>query len=175
MQRIGGIKLKSSDFVVPKDRGQEAMYEMSSCVFRLYQATHEYQGITRDYARNGITMGQAEAHLLTDIADNPGITTTQLAECWRKTTAAISQMITKLEKKGMVERRRTKNNALNVWIYPTPLGEKTSEAHLHFDVDSIQVTLESMRKTCTEAEISAFFKVLEVYIDIIYEKLGYSR
>ena len=159
----------------PRNSEQEAAYEKSSCVFRLYQATHAYQSITRDYAKNGITMGQSEAHLLTHIADNPGITTTQLAERWRKTTAAISQMITKLEKKGMVERRRKQYNILNVWIYPTPLGEMTSEAHRHFDVDSIRVTLESMRKTCTEEEISAFFKVLEAYIDIMYEKMGYGR
>ena len=65
--------MTQSDATVLNDHTREAAYEMSSCVFRLYQATHAYQGITRDYARNGITMGQAEAHLLTDIADNPGI------------------------------------------------------------------------------------------------------
>lgn len=152
--------------------GTEEDFEKSSCLFRFYQATHAYQGILRDYAENGITMGQSEAHLLTDITDNPGITTTQLAVKWHKTTAAISQMITKLESKGMVERKRHPDNALNVLIYPTELGAFMSEAHKQYDVKSIHATLDYMKKTCSEEEIQAFFKVLEVYIDIVYIKMG---
>ena len=152
--------------------GTKEDFEKSSCLFRFYQATHAYQGILRDYAENGVTMGQSEAHLLTDISDNPGITTTQLAQKWHKTTAAISQMITKLENKGMVERKRHPNNALNVLIYPTELGTFISEAHKQYDVKSIHATLEYMKKTCSEEEIQAFFKVLEVYIDIVYIKMG---
>lgn len=147
-------------------------FEKSSSLFRFYQATHAYQGLIRDYAENGITMGQSEAHLLTDISDNPGITTTQLAARWHKTTAAISQMVTKLEGKNLVERTRREDNALNVWIYPTELGRFMSDAHRSFDIKSIHATLDYMRKTCSEEEIQAFFKVLEVYIDIVYMKMG---
>ena len=152
--------------------GTEDDFEKSSSLFRFYQATHAYQGILRDYAENGITMGQSEAHLLTDIADNPGITTTHLAGKWHKTTAAISQMITKLEGKGMVERRNHPDNALNVLIYPTEQGIFISNAHKQYDIHSIHATLEYMKKTCSEEEIQAFFKVLEVYIDIVYIKMG---
>lgn len=152
--------------------GSEEDFEKSSCLFRFYQATHAYQGIIRDYAKNGITMGQSEAHLLTDISDNPGITTTQLAARWHKTTAAISQMVTKLEGKGLVERTRREDNALNVWIYPTELGKFMSDSHKSFDIESIHATLRYMKKTCSEEEIQAFFKVLEVYIDIVYLKMG---
>jgi len=146
--------------------------EKTSCLFRFYQATHTYQGVLRDYMGNGVLMGQAEAHLLTEIADNPGITTTQLASRWKKTAAAISQTVTKLENKGMVERQRTEENALYVYLYPTDLGIKMDEAHKQFDMQSMHTTLEWMRGSCTEEDIGAFFKVLDTYIDIIYRKVN---
>ena len=159
---------------LPDDLRNEYL-EKSSCLFRFYQASHAYQGLLRDYAGSGVMIGQAEAHLLTEIADNPGVTTTQLAGRWRKTTAAISQTVTKLENKGMVERRRAGENALHVLLYPTQSGTIMSDAHKNFDIHSVHTTLEWMRDSCTEEEIRSFFKVLDIYIDILHRKNDPSK
>lgn len=57
---------------------------------------NNYLTSPRDYGTgNVVTM--VEVHTLTEIADHPGITVTQLAEFWNRTKSAVSQTVSKLE------------------------------------------------------------------------------
>ena len=102
-----------------------------------------------------------EVHTLTMLADAPGITVSALSKMWSRTKGAVSQNVTKLEKKGLVFRRRDENNAKIIHLYVTEEGEKLSTAHKMYDNVDIMQTQRDLLKSCTIEEVDAFFKVLD--------------
>ncbi|WP_260399874.1 helix-turn-helix domain-containing protein [Peribacillus simplex] len=47
-----------------------------------------------------------EVHTLTVIEENPGITVTEVALEWNRTKGPVSQIITKLEKRSLIIRKK---------------------------------------------------------------------
>lgn len=120
----------------------------------------------RDYG-TGQIINMAEVHILTMIADEPGITTNVLAQKWKCTKAAVSQNVKKLEQKKLVYRIQDEENKKVFHLYVTEEGENLALAHKRFDILDIIETKEELLKYCTEEEIDTFYKVLEVYQSII--------
>lgn len=125
-----------------------------------------YMATTNDYG-TGEWVSMVEVHLLTHIEENPGVTPTQLAKLWVRTKGAISQQVKKLEEKGLVEKRKLEGNAKTVRLYPTPKGAELSAAHKLYDMADITQTLQLLLKTCTIQEISAFYKVIKAYDQLL--------
>ena len=72
-------------------------------------------------------------------------------------------MLTKLEKKGLSERRKSDSSGKNVLVYPTELGLRVNDAHMVCVVTDILATTQELLKSCTMDEINAFYKVLDLY------------
>ena len=94
-------------------------YEMSTIIERL----NALNTITaaKDYG-TGEKMHTVEVHILSWIAENPGISVTDVALAWNRTKGAVSQIIRKLEEKGMVERKNPPDNKKTVCLYVTEKG-----------------------------------------------------
>lgn len=120
----------------------------------------------RDYG-TGRVINMAEVHILTMIADEPGITTNVLAQKWKCTKAAVSQNVKKLEEKKFVYRIQDKTNKKVFHLYVTEEGEQLALAHKRFDILDIIETKQELLKYCTEDEIDTFYKVLEMYQNIL--------
>ena len=72
-------------------------------------AYSNYYSVRRDYG-SGEKFTMIEIHILTEIYDNSGITVTELAEKWCRTSSAISQTVRKLMKWGLINRVGNENN-----------------------------------------------------------------
>ncbi|WP_320170619.1 MarR family transcriptional regulator [Maridesulfovibrio sp.] len=82
---------------------------------------------------------EAEIHLIVAIKDNPGFHVAALAQRFGVTKGAISQIIKKLEKKGMVVKASDPKNQSRLLLSLTTKGETAYEAHarLHRDFDEM--------------------------------------
>ena len=127
---------------------------------------YEYMSQPRDYDGSGEFVSMVEIHILTLIADQPGITVSQLAKDWGTTKGAISQNIKKLEQKELIYRQKESGNAKTVHIYPTEKGERLSTAHKSYDNADILQTQYELLKSCTPEEVDTFYKVVHEYIKL---------
>lgn len=109
-----------------------------------------------------------ELHTLTAISDNPGKSIKELAIMWNRTDGALSQTVSRLEKKGYVTRQKDSENAKYVRVYATPKGQTLSEMHKMYDSAEVSNTIRELcEKGCSTEEIAAFFKVATVYIELL--------
>lgn len=127
-----------------------------------------YIGKVRHYGI-GPEMTMTEAHMLNSIASTPGTTVTDLARRWERTTGAICQTLSKLDKKDLILRQKTEENSKNVHLYPSELGWAVNRAHMMYDIADITETTQELLQHCTMDEINTFYKVLGVYLDLIRE------
>ena len=107
-----------------------------------------------------------EVHTLKHIADNPGITVTQLACDYGRTKGAISQMLKKLEKKGLIFRRSDPKNDNIAHLYPTPEGDRLNCEHQKYDNIRFGESMDQVRKLYTSEEIDTTFSVLETWLSV---------
>lgn len=120
----------------------------------------------RDYG-TGLFINMVEVHTLTMIADQPGITVSELSVMWSRTKGAVSQNVSKLEQKGLITRTRDNKDAKIIHLHVTKEGERLSTAHKLYDNMDIMQTQRDLLETCTIEEVDAFFKVLQAYIRLL--------
>ena len=131
----------------------------------LHQASMLYMSgnIPIDYG-TGERYTSIEVHILEYIVDNPGKTVTDLSQDFDKTKAAISQMMKKIEDKGLVERRDAPDSRKKQLYYATSKGIELNEVHKSYDTRVFGKTLNMMREGCTNEELETCFRVLEEYL-----------
>lgn len=116
-----------------------------------------------DYG-SGTLHTMTEMHLLTAIADNPGITVTELAAMKGKTPSAISQIIKKLDQKGYLERNRDDTHKRKVLYFVTEPGKRQSDLHKQYDVGQMSQLFDILGQWCSPKELDNFFHVVERYV-----------
>ena len=84
-----------------------------------------------DY-NTGIPLHRAEIHVIQAIGQNPGINISELAQVMNVTKGAISQIVTKLERKGLVRKSRFDTDNREVVALLTDLGWKGYHNHEEF-------------------------------------------
>lgn len=135
-------------------------------IYRFTLTYYEYLYDKRDYG-NGEPMTMLEIHILTDINDHPGITVTELARKWKRTTSAISQIIRNFYESDLVDRVRNKDDGKVNNLYIKEDGKKLVDMHKHYDnIDTVK-TLKTLLKFFTFEEIETFFEVADKYGEIM--------
>ena len=124
----------------------------------LYTASN----IPIDYG-TGEKYTSVEVHMLKYIIDHPGKTVTDLSQEWDKSKAAISQMLKRMEEKGLINWRGALDSKKKQLYFATPQGEQLNERHLEYDEQVFGKTLELLGESCSQEEIAVCFHVLEEY------------
>ncbi len=80
---------------------------------------------------------EAEIHLVVAIRENPGLHVAGLAQKFGVTKGAISQLVQKLGKKGMITRQRDPENKTKLLLGLTEKGQVAYEHHarLHLEFE----------------------------------------
>ena len=131
-----------------------------------------YFGQKKDYG-NGILINMVEVHTLTMIADQPGITVNELAKQWKRTKGAVSQNVTKLDRKWLIRRERSDKDSRNVHLYVTEKGQELSDLHKRYDVVEDLKFQKELIEFCSEEELTTFYKVLGIFNRKFIEDMGY--
>lgn len=138
---------------------------------KVYQFTLSYYDSfyrKRDYG-SGFPMSMLEIHVLTEINDTPGITVTKLANRWRRTTSALSQIISSFEDANLVSKIRNGEDAKVNNLFITEKGRELVLKHKQYDsVDTVK-TLKKLLKDVDEEDLRSFFNVIDLYKNILID------
>ena len=116
------------------------------------------QQAPREYG-TGVPLHGSEIHTIQAIGKSAGINVTQLAEKMGVTKGAVSQMVSRLVGKGMVQKEPARDNAKEVVLELTKLGWIGFRNHARFDMK----VLDSVREYCgseLETKLEKFLSVL---------------
>ncbi len=139
----------------------------ANLLYRFVMLYGDYTAEAKDYG-TGELATMVEVHTLGAIEERPGVNASELALMWNRTKGAISQTLTKLEKKGYITRAKQEGNAKTVMLHPTEKGARLSQAHKLYDSVEIANTIEELkRKGCSERDIETFFRVVSKYAEIL--------
>lgn len=111
-------------------------YQFADISDRYQQVGQNYYKELHDYG-TGELYTQTEVHTVTRIEENPGITASKIAEDTYRTKSAVSQMLSKLEAKGLIYRERDPNNGKQHFLYVTAKGKHLSICHKSYDEANI--------------------------------------
>ena len=99
----------------------EQLFDISEKLGKIDRTPH-YFGVDEPITR-------AEIHLVADIAREEGRSVTELARSKGVTKGAISQMLSRLEKKGLIEKKADAGNNSRLLILLTPKGCLANAGH----------------------------------------------
>ena len=92
----------------------------------------------------------SEIHLISAIAQNPEIHIRGLAEKFGITSASVSEMIKKMQKKGLVEKRVDKENHSRIQITLTEKGKLAHRVHRRYHEELDQMVEEELKEASEE-------------------------
>lgn len=110
--------------------------KISYTFLRVVTKLSDMDGKTRNYGTDQ-PLFNAEIHMIKSIKENEGIHVTGLADMLGVTKGAVSQIIQKLERKGMIVKDTDPHNLSRLVLRLTPKGETAylhhEELHREFD------------------------------------------
>ncbi|HNV47070.1 MAG TPA: MarR family winged helix-turn-helix transcriptional regulator [Spirochaetota bacterium] len=83
----------------------------------------------------GMMLHPSEIHTVDAIGDSDGINVTALAHRLGVTKGAVSQMVTKLKRRGLVNKLKSVDNDRDVVLALTPKGRRAYDAHKRFHLE----------------------------------------
>lgn len=121
-----------------------------------FDLTTEYNDKPHKYGSR--VLYQAEAYIISSIGQNPGITTTKLAEGFHKTISACSQITKKLTAKGLIYHVNNTENKRQRYLFLTPDGEEVFQAQMDMIKRSKEQTYKLLEQY-TEQELEAALNI----------------
>lgn len=136
------------------------------CVIRFTLMFNGFMMRKRSYG-GGEKLTLVELMLLLTISESEGIFAMEIAKKWRKTKGAISQILKKLETKGLIDKQRDSHDAKMYGLFLTERGRQIIEEFDQQDTVESPVILEKMREEFTEEQINNFYCVMRKYTEIL--------
>lgn len=152
---------------------QMTEYDRTDLLFDFVSTYYDYMNVARDYG-TGDTYSMTEVHTVTRIADNPGITVTELARRGERTKSAISQVVKRLEEKGLVVKAKQAGNGSKTLLYVSPEGQELSECHRAFDMEHGSQFDQLLVDQLGREAVQEFYEVL-AFMNQLIRRLCHDR
>ena len=110
----------------------EIFFELMESIYEVSRVTSVYESIPRKYGTDD-ELYMVEAHTINLIGDKIKTNTSELTQLTDKTKGAISQMVDKLVKKGLVLKYKNPENNREVIIELTEKGQQVYKFHKELD------------------------------------------
>jgi len=112
------------------------------------RVTNKYNSLEKIPSKHGSKhdLYHSERHILDSIGDKPGLNVTELAGVVGVTKGAISQVVKKLETKGLVQRYKKSTNDKEVFIELTQAGMNTHEARKNINMETVTPLIEELKR-----------------------------
>jgi DNA-binding MarR family transcriptional regulator len=133
------------------------MYEM----IRLGNCHNQYSVHKRKYGTDEYYF-ENEMHILAEIVRNNSITLMELAQKFFKTKSYISQVITQLEKRGLILKSRADEDARKRVYKVTPKGLHLDKLHHAYDYAQSRC-LPEFFKEFSQEDLELFMRILEKF------------
>ncbi|MDO3676926.1 MarR family winged helix-turn-helix transcriptional regulator [Paenibacillus ehimensis] len=100
--------------------------------------------------KDGKQIYYTEIHIVSEIKENEGIHITALADKLGVTVGAVSQIVIKLEKKGLIKKEKDIKNQSRFLLKLTPEGEVVHQNHLKFHEELDHLVYELLKDESEE-------------------------
>lgn len=134
-------------------------YDRTDLLVDFVLTYYDSMNTVHDYG-TGDEYSMTEVHMVTRIADHPGITVTELARRGERTKSAISQVVKKLEEKGLVVKAKQAGNGSKTLLYVSPEGQVLSDLHKAFDQEHGSLFDRMLVEKKGEESVQQFYEVL---------------
>ena len=138
-----------------------SLSEMARIEYESVMVEERYSAGRRDYG-TGDLLTHAEVH-------EPGVTVLALAARTCRTKGAMSQLLAKLEAKGLLERRAA---GKNVSLFLTQHGLAVTQAHAAYDLRELEKALHTLEMQFSPQEIASFYRVLRAKTALMRTQLS---
>ncbi len=108
----------------------------------------------------------AEVHVLETIGRNPGITATEIVNNMRVTKGAISQIVSKLHRKGLIQRSSRSEDMKIQELFLTDKGTEIFVLHDEYEREFMQQIGAELKK-CTAEDIRRFTSMINMIADVV--------
>lgn len=142
---------------------EETFSEMMETLYEVSRYIASYESVPRKYGTED-ELYMVEAHTINLIGDKTQTTITQLTEYTNKTKGAISQMVDKLVKKGMVKKRRNPLDNREVVIELSEKGQIVYQYHKELDKVEYRSILNRLEQFSTE-DLLMYTKISSLIYD----------
>ena len=115
----------------------------------------------------------SEIHTIEAVGKDNGHTVTGLSEYFMITKGAVSQIISKLYKKGYIEKTTLKGNEKEIILKLTEKGWKAFDYHEKLG-ESVMSEILQIKSKYSESEAGTFMRILED-IDQLFTKFGFDN
>ncbi len=139
------------------------------------RVVNKYNGLEKIPVKHspGLGLYHSERHMLDMAGDNPHMNITEIARASRVTKGAVSQIIKKLEAKGVVRRYKKAANDKEVFVELTETGKKTCEERRRTNKETIRPLREKLETHSDEhvAFLVHMFHWLDEFMDQSKKKM----
>ncbi|WP_280166050.1 MarR family winged helix-turn-helix transcriptional regulator [Priestia aryabhattai] len=142
---------------------EEVFNELIESIYEVSRSTSAYESIPRKYGIED-ELYMVEAHTINLIGKENKVSPSHLAKLTNKTKGAISQMVDKLLKKGLVIKYKNPTNNREVIIELSDKGKQAYEYHKELDQIEYGRMLSRLNQFSTEDLIN-FTKIASVIND----------
>ena len=144
----------------------QTIAELMMHFYRVVNKINELEKMPYDFGV-GEKLYPSEIHTIQMIGNNSGINVTALAQKLGITKGGVSQMISKLKKRGLINKVRSMDNDKEILLILTSKGQEAFNGHEKFHYDMYMDFIKYMNDINQE-QIDMFKKVLDkvdFYVD----------
>lgn len=134
-------------------------------LYRLMLRAHEFDARPREFG-TGAALSRAEIHTVQAVGLAGEINMTGLAAALGVTKGAASQMVARLDGKGLIEKRANPKSGREVSLVLTPLGKRGHLEHEKFH-RQMAVFFKAALGTAFMEKIGLFSEALDGLLDVI--------
>jgi len=150
--------------------------ETSSEIMELFiRLVNSYNSMEKIPAKHGAEHGlyHSERHLLDKIGDNPDMNISELAHLVGVTKGAISQVVRKLEIKGVVRRHKKGSNDKEVFVELTKAGKVIHEKHKAINQETVNAICKQLERYSdgNVESLVSMFRWFNTFLDLSREKM----
>lgn len=127
-------------------------------LYDVANAIHQYESMPRKYGTEKMLF-MKEAHTLAIIFENPGITSSEIAEMENKTKSCISQRINRLEKKELIRKEKNSTEYKKTNLFLTEEGKTIAMYHSKLDANNYGKVMQSLDSISSQ-DFKKFIEVL---------------
>ena len=143
--------------------------KISRLVEKVLHKYYQLEKQPREYIP-GIALKQAEIHTISLIGDYPDINISTLAKMRGITRGGASQMVYKLEEKGLIRKRISPTTDNEVCLSLTDIGQKAYQAHIQYHEETNSDFFKEL-ENIPEEYATYLIKLLEHFDKSIDERL----
>ena len=143
-----------------------SIYDMIELIYLFMAKAHEKDLAPVDYG-TGEKYTSMEAHTVTMVHLNPGITAKEISTKTARSQSSLSWMTSKLVEKGLLKAEKDTEDSRKIHLYVTEKGKELSINHMKYDTGRIGPRMDVLVEEFGSDAVNNFLQVLDRFTELL--------